>query len=488
MNINQPSGKFLKIIHRVNDSLFLMGSKKIPSPLIQTIKINEIQNEDINKIVKSLENNFLINLSENNFSTEEKIEDQDQKVSLAASQNQDNILQEKDSNLEYVINSTNEIKTDVDSSKLQKINYESLGETNLKEEENQQITDLNLSQEENDKNIISIFLTLLKLYFKDNKELFPLDPGKLLKEYMKPLSAEMNIVFDFKNSSFKKINSFLKFMQKDKNLITFGKPKGLQNDFIISVIWEHPLIIDYIPIIKKIKFVDLQVSEDEKDNLILQKDEKIEVSQLFKPNQKVKIIFELSDKNFDSSKYYPLKYCNEILTLYLKDNNLFLKGGLVRLNSEIKSCLIKSDKTDSSISVKNLIDLSETYKMEEILNLWKKNLNEKSFITKTNSEQEQTVLSNNSLKVKIYAKKFNNKNVTVIDGLQNFTNIKDVIKIFSKHFACSVTIKEFQNSKEAVFIQGYWVSELVTLLQDEIKLNKQFIQVEDKLNLKTKKK
>ena len=42
--------------------------------------------------------------------------------------------------------------------------------------------------------------------------------------------------------------------------------------------------------------------------------------------------------------------------------------------------------------------------------------------------------------------------------------------------------------KDAIFIQGYWVSELVTLLQEEIKLKKEFIVVEDKLNLKSKKK
>jgi hypothetical protein len=488
MNINQPSGKFLKIIHRINDGLFSMGTKKIPSPLMQkkedkTMIPNE-EIEKIEKIVQCLENNIILNSCDKKLSTEENIQDQQQIIEKILVQQKDLKLESDTTTISE--NYSNEIKINIEPSKVIEINSESREEPNLNGQESE--PSVILSQEENDKNIVSIFLTLLKMFFKENRDLFPLDPGKLLKEYMKPLSMELNLPFDFKNSSFKKINNFLKCMQKEKNLITFGKPKGLQNDFIISVLWEHPMITEFAPNTKKIKFVEAQISEEEKDNLILQKDEKIEVSQLFKPNQKIKIIFELGDKNFDNSKYYSLKYCNDILSSYLKTNDLFLKGGQVRLNSEIKSCLIKPDKTDSSINIKNRIDLSETYKMEEILNLWKKNLNEKSFITKTNSEQEQTILTNSSLKVKIYAKKLNNKNVTIIDGLQNFTSVKEVIKIFSKHFACSVTIKDFQNSKEAIFIQGYWVNELVTLLQEEIKLNKQFIQVEDKLNLKTKKK
>jgi translation initiation factor 1 (eIF-1/SUI1) len=270
-------------------------------------------------------------------------------------------------------------------------------------------------------------------------------------------------------------------MHKDKNLINFGKPKGLQNDYMISVHWEHPLLTNLIPLVKKLIFVDkLNCSDEEKENVILQKDEKIEVSQLFKPNQKLKTFFEKIDKKFENSKYYSLKECNEILTGYIKEKELFLKSGSVRLDDDLKNALYKYEK-DASI-------IPETAKMDELLLRWKKNLNEKSFITRTGGGNDRTILNNHGLKVKIYAKKITNKNVTIIDGLQNFVNVKDVIKIFSKHFACAVTLKDFQSVKDAVFIQGYWVSELVQLLQDEIKLDKKFIQVEDKLNLKTKKK
>jgi translation initiation factor 1 (eIF-1/SUI1) len=236
------------------------------------------------------------------------------------------------------------------------------------------------------------------------------------------------------------------------------------------------MITDFKPRIKNIKFLqNFEDSEEEKENVILKKDEKIEVEQLFKPNQTIKPVFEKYDKNFDNSSYYPLKHCTDVLCEYLKANNLFLKGGMVKIDENLTKLLFKYEK-----------EFIDSCKMDDILIKWKKNLNEKSFITKTGPNNEQTILTNNQLKVKIYARKIGNKKVTIIDGLQNFANVKEVIKIFAKHFACAVTLKEFQNCKEAVFVQGYWITEIIDLLQNEIKLNKQFIEVEDKLKLKKK--
>lgn len=133
--------------------------------------------------------------------------------------------------------------------------------------------------------------------------------------------------------------------------------------------------------------------------------------------------------------------------------------------------------------------MGEKVKMEELLLLWRKNLNEKDIVTKTSGESTEifkTTKGNTTCKIKIMAKKLNNKNVTIVDGLNFFVDLKDITKTFSKHFACSVTIKPYQNSENMVFIQGYWVHELLDILQNELKLGKNFIIIEDKLNLKKK--
>lgn len=129
--------------------------------------------------------------------------------------------------------------------------------------------------------------------------------------------------------------------------------------------------------------------------------------------------------------------------------------------------------------------------MTDALERWKSCMIEKDFITKSNNDASEVISStkgNSTLKVKICAKKITNSTVTIIIGLEKFVNIKETIKTFSKHFACSVTIKEHENSKEAIFIQGYWVTELLDILQNEFKLKKEFITVEDKINKNKKKK
>lgn len=455
MNLNQPSGKFLKIVHRLNDYLWNLGTKKIPSQVF--------------KIVSKVEGNEESNVETN------------------VESNTDNNLTNKDNENKI----ENEAKKEINKNK-----FTPEIEKEKNEIEGKELNEPSLTPEENDNNINTLFLTMA-LWFKHNRDkpqnenngpLFPMDPGKLLKDYLKPLSAELNLPFDFKNSSFKKINNYMKHLQKEK-LVAFGKPKGIQNDFIHGIDFNHPMLNDFKPPVKKIKFISEKMNshnDEEKDNVILQKDEKIEVSQLYKPNQTIKPFFEQYDKTFESSAYYPIKHCTDILTAYLKDKDLFLKGGIVKVNDMLKKSLYKYDNKDNNKYVDDEAEV--TCKMDELLLRWKKNLNEKSFITKTGSNNEQTILSNNQLKIKIHARKISNKNVTIIDGLQNFANVKDVIKIFSKHFACSVTLKDFQNVKDAIFIQGYWVSELVDLLQSEIKLKKEFIQVEDKLKIKNKKK
>lgn len=248
----------------------------------------------------------------------------------------------------------------------------------------------------------------------------------------------------------------------------------------MKILWEHPIIIDFKPSVKKIKFLDEKENEKniEKEENVLLKDQKIEVSQMFKPNQNIKPIFNKYSSSTDNS-FYTLKECADILVKYLKSHELFVQGtNEIRLNEELQNLLFKKEKV-------------QKISFNDLQLKWKKNLNEKDFITKTdllNDESEIIQMKGNvSLKVKIISRKINGKNVTFLTGLENFVNVKDAIKIFSKHFACSVCIKDFNGIKDAICIQGYWVSELKEILTNEIKLNKQFLEVEDKLNLKKKK-
>ena len=49
MNIDQPSGKFLRILHKIGDSLYNYGNKKELKPLIEQKKVNIINNNENEK-------------------------------------------------------------------------------------------------------------------------------------------------------------------------------------------------------------------------------------------------------------------------------------------------------------------------------------------------------------------------------------------------------------------------------------------------------
>ena len=91
-----------------------------------------------------------------------------------------------------------------------------------------------------------------------------MDPGKLYHDFMKPLSEQIHKNINIKLSSYKKVNEYFKYLSKEKNLITFSKAKGQNNDYITK------FIICYNKIITHVKFQtkfnqDFEVGKFNKD-------------------------------------------------------------------------------------------------------------------------------------------------------------------------------------------------------------------------------
>lgn len=429
MNVDNPTGKFLRILHRVGDSLWNIGNKKelppLPIPQEETPQTND--KEEI----------------------------------ISTSTNKEEEINTNNDNKEEEVNTI--------TSNLEEIKVE--------EEEN---IDNIPPQEDIDEHFDIVFLTLCKLQLQ--KEKFPMDPGKLYQQFMKPLSEELGLFIDIKHSSYKKINNYFKHLHKDKSMITFSKAKGQNNDYIQSINWECEEIKNFKPRVKKLKFLSQKEAPAEHENILLSKDEKIEVQILYRPNQKIKVLFLKYISDYVDGNYYPLNQCTEVLKSYLKDNSLFIvdKPGMAKLDSTLETILsVHYDKFQLE---------DRLYKIEDIIEMWKRNLNEKSCIMRSNNEESEEIFTNN-LQIRIIAKKMNNKNVTLISGLDKFIDINQATKSLAKHFATSVTIKdEIAGLKNTIFIQGYWVNELVSKLVEEFKINKKIIKIEDRLKSKVKKK
>lgn len=474
MNVDQPSGKFLKILHKIGDSLYNIGNKKELKPLIEQKKIEiNILDENDNKEDQKESND---NTNEDNKEEKKEGEKEDNKEDIKEEKEKEKDDIKEDNKIE-----DQEEKKDEEEN-LNKINVEENEEKKEDDKEQESDEDEKISKEEIDENLDIVFLTLCKLHLQNEK--FPMDPGKLYHDFMQPLSEEIHKKIHIKYSSYKKVNEYFKHLSKDKNLITFTKAKGQTNDYITKINFDNDLIKNFKPRISKLKFLSKhkQVENSPADNVLLTTDTKIQILTLYKPNQKLHPLFSKYIPNFEPNKHYDLKVCKNVLISYLKENNLFAtEVNKVKIDDYLKELLkIREDKF--------YID-GKNYDISEIIEYFQRQLKGKSCIVKISPDGEiEEEIVNSNVSIRIISKKINNKNVTLVSGLDYFIDIKEATKSLAKHFATSVTIKdEISGLKNALFIQGHWVDELVEKLVTEFKINKKNIKVEDRLKTKKKK-
>ena len=484
MNIDQPSGKFLRILHKIGDSLYNCGIKKELKPLIEQKKINiTIKDEDENEDEKKEEIKNEESTKEEDkkdIKNEETTKDENKEEDKKDNTEKDNIEKaEKNDNLNQI-----NIESNKNEIKEENKNEENKNEdnNNNKKEEEENEEEEKITKEEIDENLDIIFLTLCKLHLQNEK--FPMDPGKLYHDFMKPLGDEMHKNINIKLSSYKKVNEYFKYLSKNKNLITFSKAKGQTNDYITKINFDNDLIKNFKPRISKIKFLSKhkQPDSNQAENVLLTTEKKIEIQTLYKPNQKLHPLFSKYIPNFEPNRHYDLKVCKNVLISYLKENNLFSEEvNKVKIDEYLKELLkIREDKF--------YID-GKNYDIGEIIEYFQRQLKSKSCIVKIspNGEIEEEIINSN-VSIRIISKKINNKNVTLVSGLDYFIDIKEATKSLAKYFATSVTIKdEIAGLKNALFIQGHWVDELVEKLVSEFKINKKNIKIEDRLKNKKKK-
>ena len=472
MNVDQPSGKFLRILHKIGDSLYNIGNKKELKPLIEQKKIEiNIPDENDNKEDQKESND---NINEDQKEDKKEDEKEDNKEDNKEEKEKEDIKGD-DTNINQ--------EEKKDDENLNKINLEEENEEKKEDEKEQESDeDEKISKEEIDENLDIVFLTLCKLHLQNEK--FPMDPGKLYHDFMQPLSEEIHKKIHIKYSSYKKVNEYFKHLSKDKNLITFTKAKGQTNDYITKINFDNDLIKNFKPRISKLKFLSRhkQVENNPADNILLTTDTKIQILTLYRPNQKLHPLFSKYIPNFEPNKHYDLKVCKNVLISYLKENNLFASEvNKVKIDDYLKELLkIREDKF--------YID-GKNYDISEIIEYFQRQLKGKSCIVKISPDGEiEEEIVNSHVSIRIISKKINNKNVTLVSGLDYFIDIKEATKSLAKHFATSVTIKdEISGLKNAVFIQGHWVDELVDKLVTEFKINKKNIKVEDRLKNKKKK-
>lgn len=346
-----------------------------------------------------------------------------------------------------------------------------------------------LTKQEYDDNLLKVFYTIIK-HSTTLKDELPIDPGKLLQYYIKPTAEELKLEVNLKLSSYKGMNNFLKTIAKEHKTIVFSSKKNNEDRLttIISDQLEHKILIDnyaYKTLKRPLACDKEEIVIKEKDNVILDNNEIIEIKQYYKPQNLFSGYFSKIHQEHKKGDCYELKEINDIVLNYLRSKQMIDKDKVI-LDQEVINSLrvrpISKDNEDKKYPIFIIIP--------ELLSYIKDNLIEKDEVVKMNKDDNSTIiLSNNQLKIKVTAKKLNNKNVTIVEGLESFLELKEACQIFAKTFACSVSIKNplgVQGGAESILIQGYWVYELSDILEKELKVQKKFITIEDKLKLKKK--
>lgn len=528
--IETTKGKFLKIVHRLNDELFNLGSKIInnkqsDNEIVDLInKINQLKLQNLKEIKNEIINN---NLESNDITINNLNQNIDQNIDQTIDQTIDqNLNQNNDQNLnQYLLNKIginidnndnidefldvlNENENSIENTCKNNLDQQIIS-NNQKDNDNDNENNLNRNTDQNEinedlidepeeiinDNILKVFYTIIKFSSRLNEEL-PIDPGKFLQNFMKPVANDFKIVLGFKKSMWKSINNFLKFLHKDHKSIVLNKICG--NDRIMSVNKNNEHSNKYILInnFKGILSCDkVKKKEDEKSNILLDKKEKIEVERLFRPINMFVSLFSKMNPEFKKGDMFKISDINRYVIDYLKNNGLIDKDSIT-INQELSECLRIKEKSKINTTddgAKQTNNKIETFKpfiitINDLLSYVKENLTEKDSVVKVNIEtNEKQIISNKSaIKVVVTAKSVNNKNATFIDGLESMFILKDICSVFAKHFACSVCVKTISH-KDVIQIQGYWVKEIVELLEKEFKIHKNMITIDDRLNLKKKK-
>lgn len=448
INSLNEKGKFLSIVHIINDEMFNYGNKVILPSLI-------VNNED------KLNNNIDCKILDFN----NKIQDKNTINENNYDSNNINI----ENNDSKSINNNNNITNESCSTKI--------------------------SKDEIDLNITRTFYTLLK-YSTEIRKSLPLDPGKLLQSFMIPTASKdlNNINISFKNSSFKGINNFLKHISKDHKSITFGKNDKITS---ININDKNELYIKYAYDFSNKKdfvlYCDSTINNPsiKKDNILLNNEERIEIKQYYKPINALANYISKIHLNHKKDSFYELKVINEII---LNDliNKGFINKEVINQNEQVKL----NDNLVNIFRVRPIEQENNSKKIypksisiNELIDCIKSNLIEKDKVVMIDEKNNSSILLSNNAKMNILiiAKKFNNKNITAIDGLQKMFDLSNCCKIFSKSFACSVSIKSILGIDNMIVIQGYWVYELIDILENELKIQRKYIKIDDKLKLKKKK-
>eukprot|EP00347_Sterkiella_histriomuscorum_P011099 403373759 len=423
-------GKAIQVEHYLYDELWNMGPKKIPIE----VKINR-DGENANDSSQA----------DTQQETQSKIEEV--KNDQAQLNNLNQVEEEKKS---YEADENgNTLQNDQNEEEKNTTTVQS--DQAVPEEEG---LEAKIPAEEMDPRIVEALFRAIFEDFQDSE--MPMEPSDLQKDYL-CLYSDINYKLDFRCSSFKRIGKFLEIMHK-RGILDYSEPKGINHKVITRIHRANEELKSFEPkySLRKSKKVVLAPQNQDAKGV---RYPKVEISEVFQLNKNLNCVLQNVKNMNKSQKYFNLKELRDLLTDYVKENNLenFATKGSVKLDP-ILNQIISNRKV---INSQNEVSKDNLYKaiLDHIIDCYQVvQIDEQEII-----KDRVKFFRGEIPMVKVQAKRVQNKKQTVITGLELYQiDYDELVQYLQNKCAGSVTTQETESSiasgaknpKQAVLVQG----------------------------------
>jgi len=530
--VTTKTGRALQSIHFCNDSLWLMGNKKFSNPHLTEQVVAHHKTEEVVEDSGPVEEfptlGATITTEEHKVTDkvateqakeggEETKADSDEVDPVQVAENEEGKREDSgfqgDCFLQQFIQKDTPVgeKADKDNTDGQSQSGDSENEETkdqeaeeeeeeVKGEENEENTEAiavdedeeeeedTMTVEERDHLLYESFLSCLKLSIK--REDLPVEAGFFYASHIIPCRP-VNIALDIKKSSYKKVGKFLQAMSK-KGIINYHEASKKAPSQITGINFEHEEVKSFSPSLKKPRKVGGSSGTSantggESGNGSYKtfgrgkNDPMVEISELYKPINKIKEFFDYVGLQTGKETYYKKTHVRDMLVEYLKERNLITKGGSCKLDEHL--AMIISEK-----KVGNTYAQGDTIKVAALNDVV---LSRMRVVTVVENFKDgtETVIKGKFQGVSLTIERVMNKKVTKIKGLETFGLVhKKITSQFQQKFSCSVTIDETLGAgNHFIILQGDHSTTVPTYLTTSLGINRKYISIENKLPAKKKK-
>ena len=299
--------------------------------------------------------------------------------------------------------------------------------------------------EDMDARIIEAFYRSILESIKDSD--LPLEPSDLQKDHLSLYQAHEGYKLDLRLSNFRRIGKLLEIMHK-KGVIEYADFKGVNHKLITKVFREIEEVKSYTMkySLKRVKKATVSQTGGGAADGGSEGYPKVQIEEIYEPTKHLNLVLG-AIKDTPHQQFYSLKDLRDLATLYIKQNELELRKGLIKVDP-ILAQLLSPGQYNSQYEANKDVVLKVI--PQHVKECYQVTLLDEEEVIKT----RQKVFRGSVPKLLIKAQRVANKKVTIITGLELWQiPYEEVVPLFSVKCAGSATLHEATHGAKGMEVQ-----------------------------------